>query len=129
MQVVNVAYGGALEQHLPDRLEHDIHRGDNGDFADHEVEVEPDSLAALAAGATRVVVKSYHHQGLAGVGDGLRVSARAAGDGTVEAIEDAQRRFIFGVLWHPEEDETDRLIGAFVEECRAAAGVEPRAAR
>ena len=51
MQVVNVAYGGALEQHLPDRLEHDIHRGDNGEFADHQVEVEPESLAALAAGA------------------------------------------------------------------------------
>ncbi len=129
MQVVNVAYGGALEQHLPDRLADDIHRGDNGDFADHEVEVEPESLAALAAGATHVAVKSYHHQGLASVGEGLRVSARAAGDGTVEAIEDAQRRFMLGVLWHPEEDEADRLIGAFVEECRAPAGVGARAAR
>ena len=54
MQVVNVAYGGALEQHLPDRLEHDIHRGDAGVFADHQVEVEAGSRAALAAGATRV---------------------------------------------------------------------------
>ena len=52
MQVVNVAYGGALEQHLPDRLEHDIHRGPDGDFSDHQVEVEAGSLAALAAGAT-----------------------------------------------------------------------------
>jgi putative glutamine amidotransferase len=128
MQVVNVAYGGALEQHLPDRIEQDIHRGDAGEFAHHSVEVEPDSLAALAAGATRVAVKSYHHQGVARVGDGLRVSARAAGDGTVEAIEDARRRFVLGVLWHPEEDEADRLVGAFVRECRATAAVAGRAA-
>jgi putative glutamine amidotransferase len=123
MQVVNVAYGGALEQHLPDRLERDIHRGDNGEFADHRVDVEPESLAAIAAGATRVAVKSYHHQGVARVGEGLRVTARADGDGTVEAIEDADRRFMLGVLWHPEEVETDRLIGAFVDECRKAAVV------
>ena len=119
MQVVNVAYGGGLEQHLPDRLEDDIHRGEDGAFADHRVEVEPGSLAALAAGATRVAVKSYHHQGVARVGDGLRVTAHAAGDGTPEAVEDADRRFMLGVLWHPEEDEADRLIGAFVRECGA----------
>jgi len=129
MQVVNVAYGGALEQHLPDRLADDIHRGEDGEFADHRVEVEPGSLAALAvssrlrgraqAGPTDVAVKSYHHQGVARVGDGLKVTAHAAGDGTPEAIEDARRRFMLGVLWHPEEDEADRLIGAFVRECGA----------
>jgi putative glutamine amidotransferase len=129
MQVVNVAYGGALEQHLPDRLGHDIHRGRDADFADHQVAVEPGSLAAFAAGATRIAVKSYHHQGVARIGDGLRVSARAAEDGTVEAIEDARRRFMLGVLWHPEEDEADRLIGAFVQECREAATVAGRADR
>lgn len=118
MQIVNVAYGGALEQHLPDRLEHDIHRGENGDFAHHQVEVEPDTLAALAAGTTRVAVKSYHHQGIARLGDGLRVTAHAEGDGTPEAVEDAARRFMLGVLWHPEEDEADGLIRAFVAECR-----------
>jgi putative glutamine amidotransferase len=119
MQVVNVAYGGALEQHLPDRLDDDIHRGANGDFSDHRVEVEPGSLAALAAGGTDVAVKSYHHQGVARLGDGLRITARAAGDGTAEAVEDARRRFMLGVLWHPEEDEADRLIGAFVRACGA----------
>jgi putative glutamine amidotransferase len=119
MQVVNVAYGGALEQHLPDRLADDIHRGADGVFSDHQVEVEPGSLAALASGATRIGVKSYHHQGVARIGDGLRVTARAAGDGTAEALEDAGRRFMLGVLWHPEEDEADRLIGAFVRECGA----------
>jgi len=123
MQVVNVAYGGALEQHLPDRLERDIHRGDAGAFADHRVDVEPGSLAAIAAGATDVAVKSHHHQGVARLGEGLRVTARAEGDGTIEAIEDDRRRFVLGVLWHPEEDEADRLIGAFVAECREAAVV------
>jgi gamma-glutamyl-gamma-aminobutyrate hydrolase PuuD len=74
-----------------------------------------------------VAVKSYHHQGVARVGDGLRVTAHAEGDGTVEAVEDTGRRFMLGVLWHPEEDEADRLIGAFVEECRAGAlrGLSP----
>ena len=81
----------------------------------------PGGFAALAAGATRVAVKSYHHQGVARVGDGLRVTARAEGDATVEGIEDPTRRFMLGVLWHPEEDEADRLIGAFVQECRARA--------
>jgi putative glutamine amidotransferase len=119
MQVVNVAYGGGLEQHLPDRLDDDIHRGEDGAFADHRVEVEPGSLAALAAGAGHVAVKSYHHQGIAQIGDGLRVTAHAEGDGTPEAVEDARRRFMLGVLWHPEEDEADRLIGAFVRECAA----------
>jgi putative glutamine amidotransferase len=118
MQVVNVAYGGALEQHLPDRLADDIHGGVDGDFSDHRVEVEVGSLAALAAGATDVAVKSYHHQGVARVGDGLRVTARAERDGTAEAVEDGTRRFMLGVLWHPEEDEADRLIGAFVRACR-----------
>ena len=120
MQIVNVAYGGTLDQHLPDRLEDDIHRGAGGDFADHRVRVEPGSLAALAAGAEEVAVKSYHHQGVTRIGEGLRVTGHA-GDGTVEAIEDPARRFVLGVLWHPEEDEADRLIGAFARECREAA--------
>ena len=55
---------------------------------------------------------------MARVGEGLRVTAHAAGDGTAEAVEDAARRFMLGVLWHPEEDEADRLIGAFVAACR-----------
>jgi putative glutamine amidotransferase len=122
MQVVNVAYGGELDQHLPDGLAHEIHQGTRaGVFADHRVEVEPGSLAALAAGGTDVSVKSFHHQGVARLGDGLLATAHAEGDGTIEAIEDAERRFMLGVLWHPEEDEADRLIAAFVRECRAAA--------
>lgn len=65
-------------------------------------------------------MRSYHHQGVARVGAGLRVSARADGDDTAEAVEDPSRRFMLGVLWHPEEDEADRLIASFVAQCRAA---------
>jgi gamma-glutamyl-gamma-aminobutyrate hydrolase PuuD len=123
MQLINVAYGGVLEQHLPDALGHDEHRGSAGVFADHEVRAAPGSLAARAAGSERLAVRSFHHQGVARVGAGLTASAWAEGDGSVEAVEDERRRFLLGVLWHPEEDEADRLIGAFVAECRAALAV------
>jgi putative glutamine amidotransferase len=116
MHVINVAYGGTLEQHLADVLETDGHRGPPGEFTDHEVDVEAGSIAARAAGARRTSVRSYHHQGVREVGDGLRATAWADGDGVVEAIEDPQRRFVLGVAWHPEEDEASRVIGALVEE-------------
>jgi putative glutamine amidotransferase len=118
MQVLNVAYGGTLEQHLPDVLETDSHRGPPGEFTDHEVDVEADSLAARAAGGRRTAVRSYHHQGVRDVGEGLRPTAWADGDGIVEAVEDPTRRFVLGVAWHPEEDEASAVIGALVEEAR-----------
>ena len=64
-------------------------------------------------------MKSHHHQGIARVGDGLHVTGRSAEDGTVEAIERPGSRFALGVLWHPEEDEESRVIGALVDEARA----------
>ena len=63
MQVLNVAYGGTIEQHLPDALGHEEHRHTPGSFADHVVRLDPGSLAAHAAGAERTPVKSHHHQG------------------------------------------------------------------
>lgn len=64
MQVLNVAYGGGIEQHLPDVLGHEVHRLTPGAFADHEVRLEHGSLAARAVGAERTSVKSHHHQGV-----------------------------------------------------------------
>jgi len=119
MQMLNVACGGTLEQHLSDVQ---THRHTPGEFCDHEVELEPESLAARAAGAERVAVKSHHHQGIARVGDGVEVSGRNPSDGVIEAIEVPGRQFALGVLWHPEEDEQSRVIGALVEEARARAG-------
>ena len=116
MQILNVAYGGTIEQHLPDVLGHEEHRHTPGTFADHEVRLAPDSLAARAAGMDRTPVKSHHHQGIKTVGDGLTVTGRDAEDDSVEAIEDPSCSFVLGVLWHPEEDERSHLIKALVSE-------------
>ena len=115
MQVLNVACGGTIEQHLPDVLGHEDHRHTPGTFADHDVLLEPGSLAARAAGSETIPVKSHHHQGVKDVGGELVISGRAD-DGTVEAIEHPGCGFALGVLWHPEEDEKSRLIKALVEE-------------
>jgi putative glutamine amidotransferase len=121
MQMLNVACGGTLVQHVPDVVGHEEHRYTPGQFADHEVELESGSLAARAVGSERSAVKSHHHQGVDELGEGLVASGWADGDGLVEAIEDPGRRFVLGVLWHPEEDESSRLIATLVEEARAAA--------
>ena len=116
-QLLNVACGGTLEQHLPNVIGSDRHRHTPGSFADHEVELEPGSLAARAAGAERLGVKSHHHQGLGEIGEGLLVTGRAD-DGVAEAIEAADRRFALGVLWHPEQDGESRVIAALVAAAR-----------
>ena len=115
MQILNVAYGGGIEQHLPDVVGHEDHRHTPGTFADHEVDLETGSLAAMAAGSERTPVKSHHHQGVREIGDGLVVTGRSEDD-AVEAIEDPSCPFVLGVLWHPEEDEKSRLIKALVSE-------------
>ncbi len=115
MQILNVAYGGGIEQHLPDVLGHEDHRHTPGTFADHEVRLEAGSLAARAVGSERAPVKSHHHQGIREIGAGLLVTGRAEDD-AVEAIEDPSCPFVLGVLWHPEEDEESQLIHALVSE-------------
>jgi putative glutamine amidotransferase len=115
MQVLNVAYDGSIEQHLPDVLGHEEHRHTPGAFADHEVRLDPDSLAARAAGSESTPVKSHHHQGIKEVGRGLKVTGWAEDD-AVEALEDPRCRFVLGVLWHPEEDENSQLIEVLVSE-------------
>ena len=116
MQILNVVYGGSIEQHLPDVLGHEEHRHTPGTYADHEVRLAPGSLAARAAGSERTPVKSHHHQGIKEVGSGLEVTGWAAEDDAVEALEDPSCPFVLGVLWHPEEDEKSQLIKALVSE-------------
>jgi putative glutamine amidotransferase len=120
LQTLNVARGGTLLQHVPDVVGHDEHRHTLGQFADHAVELEAGSLAARAAGAERLAVKSHHHQGIEELGEGLEVTGWSVPDQLAEAVEDPDRRFVLGVLWHPEEDESSRLIAALVDEARAA---------
>ena len=119
MQMLNVAAGGTLEQHLPDRVGHEQHRHTPGAFSDHSVRLTDGSLAARVVGEELTAVKSHHHQGVDELGEGVEASGWSEGDEVVEAIELPERRFALGVLWHPEEDERSRVIGALVEEARA----------
>jgi putative glutamine amidotransferase len=121
MQVMNVACGGSLTQHLPDELGHEEHRPHPGSFegSDHTVQLREGSLAALAAGETVHNTKSHHHQGVDAIGEGFEVTGHSTLDDVPEAIEAPDRRFVLGVQWHPEADEQSRVIGALVEEARA----------
>ncbi len=116
-QVLNVALGGGIEQHVPDRVGSDVHKETPGVFAEHDVEVLAGTRLESLLGA-RHDVKSHHHQGFGGLGAGLKEAARAS-DGTVEALEDPSRRFVLGVLWHPEAGEDLALFTALVAEAAA----------
>jgi gamma-glutamyl-gamma-aminobutyrate hydrolase PuuD len=113
-QVLNVARGGDLVQHLPDVVGDERHKHTPGVWADHDVDVDQESRLGAVVGE-HAPVKSHHHQGLGRLGDGLRDVAWAD-DGTVEAVEDPERRFTLGVLWHPEAGEDMKLFEALVEE-------------
>jgi putative glutamine amidotransferase len=115
MQMLNVACGGTLDQHLPDRIGHDGHCHTPGAFSDHGVRLESGSLAARAVGADATAVKSHHHQGLDELGEGLVASGWSTEDGIVEAVELEGRPYALGVLWHPEADERSRVVGSLVE--------------
>ncbi len=123
MQLLNVALGGTLHQHVPDVVGHHEHRRAPGTFAgsDHLVELTPGSLAARAAGEERHNTKSHHHQAVDRLGEGLVVTGTSRLDGLPEAIELPDRRFVLGVQWHPEADEASRVIGALVESAREPA--------
>ena len=125
MQLLNVALGGTLLQHLPDVIGHSDHMHSPGSFGDHDVRLEPGSLAARAAGSELVAVKSHHHQGIERLGDGLIESGWAVGDETVEAIELPAERsgYALGVIWHPEEDGRSAIIGSLVEAAKDGAAV------
>jgi gamma-glutamyl-gamma-aminobutyrate hydrolase PuuD len=122
MQLLNVARGGDLIQHLPDVTGNDLHRQQAGRFAEHDVKIAPSSRVGRSVGE-RGTVRSHHHQGIKAVGTGLREVAWAEDD-TVEGIEDPDRTFAVGVLWHPEEGEDRKLFEGLVE---AAGGAMLRA--
>ncbi len=113
VEVLNVARGGDLVQHLPDVIGSEVHRAVVGEFSQHPVRVDPDSRL----GEVRGEVMSHHHQGIGRLGDGLREVAWAE-DGIVEAIEDPGKPFVVGVLWHPEAGEDQRLFEQLVEAAR-----------
>lgn len=120
-QLLTVAHGGVLDQHLPDRAPvnpaRTVHQGEPGRFAQHRVDVEAGSRLAAAVGTT-LTVSSYHHQAPRGPGRTLRAVAHAP-DGTLEAVEDPSRDFCVGVLWHAEADGEIALFEALVSAARA----------
>ncbi|MGH3030883.1 MAG: gamma-glutamyl-gamma-aminobutyrate hydrolase family protein [Gaiellaceae bacterium] len=113
-QVLNVARGGDLVQHLPEVVGDEKHKHTPGVFADHDVDLKEGTRLQRLLG-DRAPVKSHHHQGYGTIGEGLVESAWAE-DGTVEALEDPSGRFALGVLWHPEAGEDFALFEALVEE-------------
>jgi anthranilate synthase component 2/putative glutamine amidotransferase len=121
LQILNVALGGSLDQHLPDLTGHEGHQPGPGVFGTVEVNLTSGTRTAALLG-TRTRVNCHHHQALADVAPALRVTGRAD-DGTVEAAEIPDKLFVVGVQWHPEEDTEDtRLFAGLVTEARRYAG-------
>jgi gamma-glutamyl-gamma-aminobutyrate hydrolase PuuD len=113
-QILNVARGGDLVQHLPEVVGDERHREKPGVFSAHPVRIEDHSRLGSLVPAHGPVMSS-HHQGFGRIGEGLREVAWAD-DGTVEALEDPRYQFALGVLWHPEAGEDARLFEALVAE-------------
>ena len=115
MQLLTVAAGGSLHQHLPDALGHEKHRPAPGVYGEHDASFEPGSRIARLMGDD-LAIRCFHHQGVADAGK-LTVTGRAE-DGLAEAVEDPHRRFVLGVQWHPEVVRDERLFGALVAAAR-----------
>jgi putative glutamine amidotransferase len=115
-QLLNVALGGSLTQHLPDVVGHSGHNPQPGVFGTVTVELDPAGRIGGLLGPT-VLTQCHHHQAIDRLADGLVVTGRAA-DGTIEAVELAGREFVLGVQWHPEQDD-QRLFDALVAAARA----------
>jgi len=119
-QLLNVARGGTLHQHLPEIVGSDRYNLGEGNFADNEVAVEGGLVRDIVGDS--VVGKSYHHQAIDELGDGLVVTARSD-DGTVQAVELQGVPFGVAVQWHPEQDDDDiRLFAGLVEAARTYRG-------
>jgi putative glutamine amidotransferase len=113
MQLINVAFGGSLEQDLVAPDGSHPHRRVVGSFegTDHFVRLEPGSLAASSTSEELTLARCHHHQAIGRLGDGLVVTGRAD-DGVIEAIEAVNGDWLLGVQWHPETDERSRLFTA-----------------
>jgi putative glutamine amidotransferase len=119
VQLLNVALGGSLVQHVPDIRPDGTHGGTSGGFSGTDVEITGGTLVRDVLGSVgdRLSVRCHHHQVLDRVADGLVVSAHSA-DGLIEAVELPSKPFVVGVQWHPEQDEADRRL--FTALARAA---------
>lgn len=121
MQLINVALGGTLNQHLPDLVGHGEHRRNPGSFdgSEHDVRLEPGSLAARVIGEDLHSTKSHHHQGVDLLGEGLVITGRSVLDDLPEALEAPDSTWVLGVQWHPEADPESPVVAGVVEEARS----------
>jgi len=122
MQLFNVAHQGTLVQNLDNSAAHAV-RGDDPALAAHDIVIEPGTLLASILGEGLHAVNSRHHQAVENAGAGLRIAARSAGDGVIEAMERTDRAFALAVQWHPEDMARRdagqmKLFDAFAEACR-----------
>lgn len=122
MQLLNVAAGGSLYEHIPDIRDQDIHRNEEGLWAMQEVAVEADSLIADVMGKTSLRTSSGHHQAVKAIGAGLRTVGVAA-DGIIEALEMPGHPWLIAVQWHPEvtaarDPSQQALFNAMVAKAR-----------
>ncbi len=120
LQILNVYHGGTLVQHLSSEARHC--RRLNKAEPVHDVMIEPGTVLAKVAGTNHWQVNSRHHQAVNKMGVGLRVSARDGQDGTIEAMERPDKRFVVAVQWHPEDQiavcpEQLKLFQWFAEAC------------
>lgn len=124
LQLLNVSLGGTLHQHLPEVVGSERYNLGGGVFATNEAFVDANSgLAGVLGHDGAISVKSYHHQAIDAVADGLTVTARSD-DGTIQAVEYADNPYGLAVQWHPEEDANDlRLFAGLVEAAREFRGV------
>jgi gamma-glutamyl-gamma-aminobutyrate hydrolase PuuD len=116
LQVLNVALGGSLHQHLPDVVGHTDHSPAPGTFGALPVTPAPGTKLAKALGTGPVTVPHYHHQAIDRLAPGLTVAATAR-DGTIEAVELDSAPFTLAVQWHPEAAEDCALFEALVAAC------------
>lgn len=122
-QLLNVALGGTLIQHIPDSVPGCLaHEQPNPRHeAGHGVELVAGTRLAAICGEGRIAVNSAHHQAVAQVAPGCVINARAD-DGVIEGIEDPARRFCIGVQWHPEfliSGADSKLLAALIAACRS----------
>ena len=121
-QLLAVALGGTLIQHIPDQVEDALAHEQRNPRTEpgHDVDIVAGTLLASIAGSETIPVNSAHHQAVDSVPPGIVVNARAA-DGVIEGIEDPSRRFCLGVQWHPEyliSSADGAIFRAFLEACR-----------
>jgi putative glutamine amidotransferase len=122
LQILNVALGGTLHQHLPDVVGDARFSGENGVFSVNQVEVgQSGVLPNLLEGTPALTVRSYHHQGIDEVAPGLTVTAQS--DGVIQALELDSVPFGVAVQWHPEQSPEDlRLFEGLIEAARGHRG-------